>query len=277
MDKALEKIFIHASSSSQRLKHSVLNIPENKKSLYCDNHSLKSASSRSKMLQAIPKLITVSTLFALSSLAWSGNSHDSEQGGGGCQIGCNSGGGMHGHGNGHGSHGNGHGGVKGPIGPQGPQGETGAAGEKGDTGADGVDGLSAYEVALGNGFDGTESEWLLSLKGMDGQSFSGEEYLNESKNYTDSRINDLNRRFDNFKGSVYAAVASSIAIASLPQPTDAGYSMLSIGAGTWKSEQGFAIGFSGVTQNNKYVYKMAASGNTEGDFGAGASVGVQWK
>lgn len=29
----------------------------------------------------------------------------------------------------------------------------------------GVDGASAYEIAVKNGFKGTEKEWLLSLKG----------------------------------------------------------------------------------------------------------------
>lgn len=31
----------------------------------------------------------------------------------------------------------------------------------------GKDGLSAYEIALKNGFEGTEEEWLASLKGYD--------------------------------------------------------------------------------------------------------------
>lgn len=44
-------------------------------------------------------------------------------------------------------------------------------GEKGEAGTDGKDGLSAYEIALKNGFIGTEDEWLLSLKGEEG--FSG--------------------------------------------------------------------------------------------------------
>ena len=35
-------------------------------------------------------------------------------------------------------------------------------------GADGEDGLSAYEIAVLNGFVGTETEWLLSLQGDDG-------------------------------------------------------------------------------------------------------------
>ena len=42
-------------------------------------------------------------------------------------------------------------------------------GDKGDPGAIGQSGLSAYEVALQNGFDGTVEEWLLSLKGEKGE------------------------------------------------------------------------------------------------------------
>ena len=49
---------------------------------------------------------------------------------------------------------------------QGPAGETGAAGADG---ADGADGKSAYELAVENGFEGNQSEWLASLKGADGQ------------------------------------------------------------------------------------------------------------
>lgn len=37
------------------------------------------------------------------------------------------------------------------------------------SGADGKNGLSAYEIAVDNGFAGTQEEWLSSLKGSDGQ------------------------------------------------------------------------------------------------------------
>jgi hypothetical protein len=89
-------------------------------------------------------------------------------------------------------------GERGPIGPQGPQGLTGPQGQRGETGqqglqgpigpagpkgADGLqgpigpqglqgergqDGKSAYEIAVANGYDGNESQWLASLKGRDG-------------------------------------------------------------------------------------------------------------
>lgn len=39
---------------------------------------------------------------------------------------------------------------------------------KGDTGQTGADGKSAYQVAVANGYSGTEQEWLASLKGAAG-------------------------------------------------------------------------------------------------------------
>ena len=44
----------------------------------------------------------------------------------------------------------------------------GEKGDKGDTGSRGADGKSAYEIALQNGFTGTEADWLASLKGQKG-------------------------------------------------------------------------------------------------------------
>lgn len=57
------------------------------------------------------------------------------------------------------------------VGPQGEQGLPGDTGPQGAPGADGADGLngdSAYQVAVSNGFTGTEAEWLTSLIGATG-------------------------------------------------------------------------------------------------------------
>lgn len=56
-------------------------------------------------------------------------------------------------------------GSKGDIGLQGAKGDTGAQGSKGDTGSQGIIGDSAYQVAVDNGFTGTEKDWLTSLIG----------------------------------------------------------------------------------------------------------------
>ena len=61
-------------------------------------------------------------------------------------------------------------GPQGPKGDKGEQGPMGAMGFAGHDGADGKDGLSAYQIAVLNGFEGSEQEWLASLVGKDGSS-----------------------------------------------------------------------------------------------------------
>ena len=59
-------------------------------------------------------------------------------------------------------------GPTGPAGATGPAGPQGDPGETGPAGADGADGASAYEVAVANGFVGSEAAWLASLVGATG-------------------------------------------------------------------------------------------------------------
>ena len=59
-------------------------------------------------------------------------------------------------------------GDKGDTGEQGPQGIQGEQGPKGDKGDKGTDGKSAYQIAVDNGYVGTESTWVTSLKGDKG-------------------------------------------------------------------------------------------------------------
>ncbi len=60
-------------------------------------------------------------------------------------------------------------GSDGKDGIDGQPGKDGIDGTNGQDGKDGIDGKSAYEIAIANGFFGTESEWLESLKGSDGK------------------------------------------------------------------------------------------------------------
>jgi len=60
--------------------------------------------------------------------------------------------------------------VQGEKGDTGVQGIDGQNGTNGVNGVDGQDGLSAYQIAVGNGFVGTESQWLTSLRGATGSS-----------------------------------------------------------------------------------------------------------
>lgn len=79
-------------------------------------------------------------------------------------------------------------GPKGAQGDTGPQGETGPPGTSGSDGADGApgaDGDSAYQVAVDNGFVGTEAEWLDSLKGA--QTYQVSDWLAQTVAYTAHR------------------------------------------------------------------------------------------
>ncbi len=55
--------------------------------------------------------------------------------------------------------------LKGEPGEKGDTGKQGEQGEKGDKGDKGERGFSAYEIAVQQGFEGTEAEWLEALKG----------------------------------------------------------------------------------------------------------------
>jgi hypothetical protein len=61
-------------------------------------------------------------------------------------------------------------GGDGTSGADGTNGVDGTNGADGTNGVDGVNGQSAYEVAVANGFEGSQLEWLLSLSGTNGKS-----------------------------------------------------------------------------------------------------------
>lgn len=59
-------------------------------------------------------------------------------------------------------------GKNGADGRNGVDGRDGRDGADGQNGTDGENGLSAYELAVQNGYTGTEKEWLSSLRGRNG-------------------------------------------------------------------------------------------------------------
>lgn len=83
-------------------------------------------------------------------------------------------------------------GDKGDVGPKGADGTMtfedlteeqreslrGPQGPSGQNGNDGEDGKSAYQIAVDNGFEGTEAEWLASLQGSPGKDGSDADVIN---------------------------------------------------------------------------------------------------
>lgn len=189
--------------------------------------------------------IIASMLFALSctAIAQDGNNGN---GNGGCGVGQQT--------NGCGMPIPGPAGPAGPIGPQGPRGEPGAKGDTdaigttwqaGAAGANGKDGADGRDAKLPDG--------LLTRKDVAAMQDWAEKMQREH----------------------YAGTSAAMAVASLPQPTLPGKTMVSLGVGAYRSEQGMALGISRVTESNRFVLKGAVTADSRG--GVGGSVGAGWQ
>lgn len=83
-------------------------------------------------------------------------------------------------------------GVDGKDGETGPKGDPG---EKGETGETGATGASAYEVALANGFEGSEEDWLTSLTPTNIVTVSNSPFESHASNF---KINEIGGKAEQF-------------------------------------------------------------------------------
>ncbi len=97
-----------------------------------------------------------------------------------------------------------------------------------------------------------------------------------SRSYTDQRVGQVYNDLNTVKKDMFGGVASALAVAGLPQPTGPGRSMVSAATANYRGQQGFAAGYSYVTQNDKWVVKASVTGNTRSDFGAVVGAGYQF-
>lgn len=94
-------------------------------------------------------------------------------------------------------------------GVKGEKGDTGAKGADGKDGTNGTNGKSAYQIAVDEGYTGTESEWITSLKGATGQRGEKGEQGTPGTNGTDGsngfgteqQYNDIIARLDALEGA----------------------------------------------------------------------------
>lgn len=88
---------------------------------------------------------------------------------------------------------------------------------------------------------------------------------------------DTNKNMDDLRNDTYAGIAGAMAVGNLPQPTEAGMSMVSAGVSGYRGETAVAIGVSAITDSNKIVWKMGASADSRSNIGGAVSMGYQWK
>ncbi|CAI1224603.1 Adhesin yadA precursor [Serratia fonticola] len=100
--------------------------------------------------------------------------------------------------------------------------------------------------------------------------------INNAYNYTDNKFDSLKNMVDDNKHKMSAGIAGAMAMSSLPQPYSPGASMVSLGGGTFQDETAVALGASMISDNGKWVTKVAGTTNSQGDMGASVGVGYQW-
>ncbi|MFC6443241.1 YadA family autotransporter adhesin, partial [Paenalcaligenes hermetiae] len=100
--------------------------------------------------------------------------------------------------------------------------------------------------------------------------------LNQVAGNLQGQVNNIRHDIHRMDNRLRAGVAAAMATASLPQAYLPGKNMMSMAAGTWRGESGMAIGFSGITDNGKWVYKLSGNTSSRGDYGGAVGIGYQW-
>ncbi|MBB3261555.1 autotransporter adhesin [Paraburkholderia bannensis] len=97
-----------------------------------------------------------------------------------------------------------------------------------------------------------------------------------SQSYTDARIAGVQQQVGDVQRQAFGAAAAAMAIAGLPQPTAPGKTMVAAGTSHIGGQTGAALGISYVSENNKWVGKLAASSSSQGNTGVTIGGGYQW-
>lgn len=100
--------------------------------------------------------------------------------------------------------------------------------------------------------------------------------VNIANAYTDARIEALEFDIDDVRKDSRAGTAAALAAAGLPQPMEAGGTMVSAGVGTYRGKSSFALGASHALDSGKAVVKVGVTYDSSQHVGANAGVGFQF-
>ena len=82
-------------------------------------------------------------------------------------------------------------------------------------------------------------------------------------------------RIDSVEKHANAGTAQALAAANMPTASQPGEGMLSISGGVYRGEQGYAIGYSQLSENGRWVIRATGSGNSRNHFGGAVGVGFK--
>lgn len=143
---------------------------------------------------------------------------------------------------------------------------TGVKAGEADTDAVNVAQLKATQTTVGSA-DGT-------VKVNETVSANGQRHFDLSVDPT--IIQPVVDRVNDLEDDMRAGLAGSAAMVNIPQVTRPGANLVGVGLGHHKGESAIAVGFSSASDNERLIFKMTGSANTQGDFTIGTGMGWQW-
>ena len=151
-----------------------------------------------------------------------------------------------------------------------------------------VTSAASNSVALGNnsvadrsntvsvGAVGSERTISNVAAGSQGTDAVNLQQLRDATSGYSTDLNNLRGDLKKYERNSYAGAASAMAVAGLPQAYTPGKSMASASVSNYLGQSAIAVGVSTITDNGRWVYKLAGNVNSQGKLGAVLGAGYQW-
>ncbi|WP_198363396.1 YadA-like family protein, partial [Burkholderia ubonensis] len=148
-------------------------------------------------------------------------------------------------------------------------------------GANSTDGGRSNVVSVGN--DTQQRQIINVAPGTQGTDAVNVNQLNTSvaqgvqqaNDYTDRRVNDMNRAISDVAKNAYAGVAAAMAMPNLT-PSQPGRTVVGVGVGSYKSGKAGAVSITHRSENGRWLINGGVAGTSTGDVGVRAQVGYEW-
>ncbi|MCB4859401.1 YadA-like family protein [Sphingobium sp. PNB] len=121
---------------------------------------------------------------------------------------------------------------------------------------------------VADGIAPTDAVNLRQLQGGMGQA------VDAANAYTDVRFNLFDSGLRNLRRDAEGGIAASMAMAGIPQFSEAGGGTLGLGVSTWQGEHAVAMGISKVSDNGRFIMRASATYSSRNQGGANAGMGI---
>ncbi|KEQ52681.1 Outer membrane protein [Sphingobium chlorophenolicum] len=132
----------------------------------------------------------------------------------------------------------------------------------------GREGAERQIAHVADGVAPTDAVNLRQLQGGMGQA------VDAATAYADLRFNLLDRGLRDLRRDAEGGTAASMAMAGIPQFSEAGGGTLGMGVSTWQGEHAVAMGISKVSDNGRLIIRASAAYNSRNQGGANAGMGI---